>query len=252
MTNSSLRTETVSVPRPAGKPMSAYFACPPGTLPFPGVVVIHEIFGLNDNIRDIARRFAGEGYAALAVDLFSTGGRVACMARIFYGMMIHPLENGVMNDLRAALEFLGSRPEVDAKRLGAIGFCMGGAYALQMACVDKEKMRAASVFYGVNPRPLEAVARACPIVGSYPEQDFSAAAARALEPMLEKYNVPHDIKIYPGARHSFFNDQRPNYHPQAAADSWQRTLAFFNAHLKNAAFRTNIEEYDTSPPHRNR
>jgi len=233
MTNTTPHTETVNVPRPAGQPLSAYFARPEGPGPFPGVVVIHEIFGLNDNIREIAQRFTGEGYAALAVDLFSTGGRVACMARIFHGMLIHPLENGVVGDLRAALDFLGSRPEVDAKRLGAIGFCMGGAYALQMACVD-EKMRAASVFYGANPRPLEAVARACPVVGSYPERDFSAAAARQLEPMLEHYHIPHDIKIYPDARHSFFNDQRPSYHAEAAVDSWKRTLAFFNTHLKSA------------------
>lgn len=252
MTNLGLQIKSVSVPRSAGQSLSAYFACPEDTLPFPGVVIIHEIFGLNDNIREIAQRFAGEGYAALAVDLFSTGGRVACMARIFYGMLIHPLENGVVGDLHAALDFLGSRPEVDAKRLGAIGFCMGGAYALQMACVEGKKLRAASVFYGTNPRPLEAVARACPVVGSYPEQDFSASAARQLEPMLEKYHVPHDIKIYPGARHSFFNDDRPNYHPEAAADSWQRTLAFFNTYLKSPTFGTNVEEYDTSPPHRDR
>jgi len=232
-----LRTETVNVPRPAGRQMAAYFARPDGPGPFPGVVIIHEIFGLNDNIREIAQRFAHEGYAALAVDLFSTGSRAACLARIFYGMLMRPLENGVVGELRGALEFLRRRPQVDARRVGAIGFCMGGSYALQLACVA-EGMRAASVFYGMNPRPLETVARACPIVGNYPENDFTANAARQLEPMLEKFHIPHDIKLYPGARHSFFNDQGQAYHAEAAADSWKRTLGFFNTHLKGAETET--------------
>jgi carboxymethylenebutenolidase len=222
----------VDRPHAPGRPMQAYFASPAGAQPSAGVVVIHEIYGLNENIRDIARRFAGEGYTALAVDLFSTSNRVVCMARIFNGMLISSLKNGVVEDLQAALDFLRTRPEVDAARLGAIGFCMGGSYALQLACVAGG-LRAASVFYGQNPRPLEAVARACPIVGSYPEQDFSARAARQLEPMLEKYQVPYDLKIYPGARHSFFNDQGPAYQAEAARDAWQRTLAFFNAHLRD-------------------
>jgi carboxymethylenebutenolidase len=230
----SLHTVTVSVPRrrSSAKPMQAFFAAPVGAGPFPGVVVIHELFGLNANIRDIAGRFANQGYAALAVDLFSGANRAICMARIFYGLLIQPLKNGVVADLQAALDYLGALPAVDRLRLGAIGFCMGGSFALQLACTV-EGLRAASVFYGQNPRPLEAVTRACPLVGSYPEQDFTANAARRLEPLLEQYHVPHDVKIYPGARHSFFNEQGSSYHAEAAADAWQRTLAFFNDHLRN-------------------
>ena len=99
---------------------------------------------------------------------------------------------------------------------------MGGSFALQLACTADD-LRAASVFYGQNPRPLEAISRACPIVGNYPERDFTANAARQLEPMLERYHVPHDIKIYPGARHSFFNDQGAAYQAEAATDAWART-----------------------------
>jgi carboxymethylenebutenolidase len=236
MTNSTpdILEATVSVNRPhaVGRPLQAFLAIPSGPGPYPGVVIIHEILGLNDNIRDIARRFVREGYAALAVDLFSTASRVICMARVFHGMLLRPLQNGVVGDLQAALDFLGARPEVDRARLGAIGFCMGGSYALQLACVSSG-LRAASVFYGMNPRPLEAVTRACPIAGSYPERDFTANAARRLEPILEQARVAHDIKIYPGARHSFFNDKGPTYHAAAARDAWQRTLAFFNTHLQN-------------------
>lgn len=224
--------EMLRVPGAQGRVMDAHYSAPGGTGPFPGVVIIHEIFGLTDNVRDVARRFALAGYAALATDLFSTGPRVVCMLRVMYGILLRPLENDTVADLRAALDFLQARPQVDRSRVGVIGFCMGGSYALQLACVD-DTLRAASVFYGQNPRPLDAFARACPIVGSYPERDFTANAARQLEPVLEKYHVPHDIKIYPDAHHSFFNDTRPSYDSVAAEDAWQRTLSFFETFLKN-------------------
>jgi carboxymethylenebutenolidase len=240
VTNSipNMHSETVSVPRRRAsvQPMQAFFAAPAGPGPFPGVVVIHELFGLNQNIRTIAGRFANQGYAALAIDLFSGANRVICMARIFYGLLVRPLKNGTVGDLQAALDFLGAYPAVDHTRLGAIGFCMGGSYALQLACTV-DGLRAASVFYGQNPRPLEAVSRACPIVGSYPESDFTANAARKLEPFLERYQVPYDIKIYPDARHSFFNDQGSAFQAEAAADAWERTLAFFEKHLRNPSMK---------------
>ncbi len=215
--------------------MASYLALPEGEGPFPGVVVIHEILGLNENIREIADRFAREGYAALAVDLFFGANRVACMVRIFYGMLLRPLQNGILADLQEAIRFLGRQPELDARRLGVVGFCMGGSYALQLACVEGRRLRAASVFYGVNPRPLDAVAKACPIVGSYPERDFTARAARQLEPLLEEHGVAHDIKIYPGARHSFFNDHGAAHDPQAAADAWGRMMSFFRSYLSSPA-----------------
>jgi len=214
--------------------MDAYLARPAEGGPYPGVVVIHELYGLNDNIRDICQRFVGEGYVALAVDLFSNAIRPLCMARIFYGILVSPLRNGTLGELQAVIGALQGRPDVDPRRVGAIGFCMGGAYALQLACVSGD-LRVASAFYGNNPRPLEAVARACPIVGSYPENDYSAGAGRALDSALQRFNVPHDVKVYAGAKHSFFNDLGPNYHAHSATDSWARTLAFFTQHLQPTA-----------------
>ncbi len=213
-----------------GKAINAYLVRPEGLGPFPGVVIIHEIYGLNENIRDIARRFAAEGYAALAVDLFSGAPRIICMFRAFYGIMFRSMDNDMVRDLQAALDFLQEQKGVDPRRVGTIGFCMGGSYALQLACVDGD-LRAASVFYGQNPKPLEAVARACPIVGSYPERDFSAAAGRKLDEVMDKYQIDHDIKIYPDSAHSFFNDQGPSYNAEASADAWKRTLAFFQKHM---------------------
>jgi carboxymethylenebutenolidase len=221
---------TIERPGGASPGLRAYLALPERTSSSPGVVIIHEIGGLDDHTRGVAERFAREGYAGLAVDLFSTGSRLMCMLRIFNGILIRPLSNGVVGDLRASLEALAGRPEVDAGRLGVIGFCLGGSYALQLACVEG-RLRSASVFYGQNPRPLDAMARACPIVGSYPERDFTAAQARRLETALARQGVRHEIKIYPGARHSFFNETRRSYDPVAAADAWARTLAFFKENL---------------------
>ncbi len=107
MTNSDpgLRTMAVSVPQPRSPdhPMQAFIAIPAVYGQFPGVVIIHEILGLNDNIRDIARRFASNGYAALAVDLFSNANRAICLVRVFHGLLIRPLNNGVVADLQVGV-----------------------------------------------------------------------------------------------------------------------------------------------------
>jgi carboxymethylenebutenolidase len=223
------RTETVPIPNTSAD-VTAYFALPVGDGQFPGVVVIHEAFGLNDNIRDIARRFAAEGYAALAVDLFAGRNQAICMMRFLSGTFLNPFNHAAINDLKAALTYLEHHSNVDANRLGAIGFCMGGGFAVAWACTDP-RLQVIAPFYAVNPRPLDAVARACPVVGSYPENDFSKGMGKKLEAELGKHNIPHDIKIYPNAKHSFFNDQRGNYNAEATADAWARTLAFFQQHI---------------------
>jgi carboxymethylenebutenolidase len=228
---SKIETSVVVVPRADSKgSMDSFFAKPEGAGPFPGMVVIHEIRGLNDNIRQISQEFAEQGYAALAVDLFSNRNRAICMMQIFHGIMFRPLNNSMLADLNAAFDFLKQAQGVDADRIGAVGFCMGGAYALQMAITAKG-MKAASVFYGANPKPLEAVAEACPIMGSYPDKDFTTPMARELKTRLTKYNVPHDIKIYDNTQHSFYAQQRTPFEVDAAKDAWQRMLSFFAQHL---------------------
>jgi carboxymethylenebutenolidase len=120
--------------------------------------------------------------------------------------------------------------EVDAQRMGAIGFCMGGGFAIAWACTDS-RLKAIAPFYASNPRPLEVVKRLCPVVGSYPEQDFTARSGRALDSALTNHDIAHDIKIYPGAHHSFFNDTGRSYDKEAANDSWRRVLHFFGEKL---------------------
>ena len=227
----SLQTSMVAVPRADAKGvMESLFVKPEGTGPFPGVVVIHEIYGLNDNIRGIATRFAEQGYAAMAVDLFSNRNRAMCMMQIVHGMLIRPLKNATLADLRSTFDFLQKQTGVDSKRVGVVGFCMGGGYALQLAVTEKG-MKAASSFYGAVPKPLEAFVESCPIMGSYPVKDFSAQGARELDAALEKNNIPHDIKFYENTLHSFFNHPRTPIEEQAAADAWQRMLTFFETHL---------------------
>jgi carboxymethylenebutenolidase len=226
-----LRTtaQTVSIPAHSTRFISGYLVRPTTDRPFPGVVVIHEAFGLNDDIWQITERFAAEGYVALGVDLFAGRNRVICMARLIGGMILNPLNHAGIHDLQAALTFLSDDPNVDSNRLGAIGFCMGGNYAICLACTD-ERVRVVAPYYALNPRPLEAIARSCPVVGSYPQNDFTAAQARKLDAALTEHRIPHDIKIYPDTGHSFANRRR-TYNEPAAEDAWQRTLFFFKEHI---------------------
>jgi carboxymethylenebutenolidase len=208
-----------------------YLATPDEDGPHPGVVVIHEAYGLDDHIKGVARRFAGSGFTALAVDLFGGRNRAVCMARYMTGLLMGSTRGAGIDDLKTSLTFLAKQSAVDAQRMGAVGFCMGGGLAIAWACTDS-RLKAIAPFYGTNPRPLETVKRLCPVVGSYPEKDFTARAGRNLDRALTEYKIPHDVKIYPGAEHSFFNDTRGRYNPEAADDAWHRVVSFFNAQLR--------------------
>jgi carboxymethylenebutenolidase len=209
-----------------------YLAVPDGNSPHPGVVVIHEAFGLNDHIKDVTRRLADAGYATLAVDLFTGRNRAVCMARYMAGALGGSVNRYGVEDLKSALTLLATMTNVDPLRLGAVGFCLGGGFAIAWACTDT-RLKAIAPFYGANPRPLDVTRRLCPVVGSYPEKDFTARSGRALDRALTGFQIQHDIKVYPGTRHSFFNDTRPSFDREAANDSWSRLLNFFEEQLGN-------------------
>jgi len=145
-------------------------------------------------------------------------------------MLLGSVNRYGIDDLKAALTYLAQDRTVDAKRLGAIGFCMGGGFAIAWACTDS-RLKAIAPFYAANPRPLDVVSRLCPVVGSYPEKDFTANAGRALDRALDQNHIAHDIKIYPNARHSFFNENSTSHNQAAAEDSWARVIKFFGERM---------------------
>ena len=207
-----------------------FLALPTTKRGHPGVIVIHEAFGLNEGIKEVTRRFAAAGYVALAVDLFGGRNRAICMARFMAGMLRGSVDRYGIDDLKRALGYLVTLPEVDPDRVGAIGFCMGGSFAIAWACTD-ERLKAIAPVSASNPKPIEAVRRLCPVVGSYPERDFTTSAGRALEVQLTSSGIPHDIKFYPRAPHSLLNEDAGGFNREAADDSWARVMSFFGTHL---------------------
>ncbi len=218
-----------------GVRLGGYLSRPKGAGRYPGVTVIHENRGLTDHIRDVARRFAKEGFAALAPDLLSRAGGTASFASSgdATGAIGGLTQEGGDRDLRATFDYLRGLDAVRGDRLGVVGFCWGGANALRMATQVRE-LAAAVPFYGRNPSPLELVERiACPLLLIYGEDDpFIMPGVPALEAALKRYARPYEIKIYPGAKHAFHDDTNSDrYNPDAARDAWARTAAFFKRHL---------------------
>ena len=221
--------------------LDAHLAVPPtGEGPWPGVVVLHEMFGLNDDIRAQAGRLAAAGYLALAPDLYTRGGALRCLQGTFRALMKG--EGRAFADIEAARVWLERRGDCTGK-VGVIGFCMGGGFALLTAARGFD---AAAPNYGVLPKDLDAtLAGACPMVASYGAKDRGIrGAAPKLEAALTRAGVVHDVKEYPDAGHSFFNRHHfgpfgplvrvagVGYHGPSAEDGWQRILRFFNRHLR--------------------
>ena len=229
---SQIKLSYASIQRPgsASPPLQAYQAMPTRDERLPAVLIVHEIYGLNDNMRNTAHRFAEQGYLALAVDLFSGSSRLVRRAQAMMGMAKRQLHHGILNDLQAALDYLEKLPDAHAEKLGVIGFGMGGSYALHLASQDR-RLRAAGVFFALQPQPFELSQNTCPIIASFPENDFTSEDGRQLQAALQKQGVSHDIKLYPQTLHSFTNETIATYNAPAAEDAWQRMLTFFNQHL---------------------
>jgi carboxymethylenebutenolidase len=223
-----LETETTFKTRES--PLKAFLARPDDEAKHPGLIVIHEILGLNENIREISRRFAQQGYATLAVDLFSAGNTAICIAQTMNAMFSASTDNLGTRRLISAVDYLSLQPFVDPTKIGAIGFCMGGNFAIALACEDK-RLKTIAPFYSRNPN-LKKIGGICPVVGSYPALDFTAKAGAKLKEVLDEAGVENDIKIYPKTLHSFMSNEVPfTFNEQASEDAWERTLSFFNKHL---------------------
>ncbi len=241
--NEGRRVAEVAIPASHGD-MDAYVAMPPGAGPFPGVVVLHDALGMSSDLRSQADWLAGEGYLAVAPNLYYWGKRFACLRTTMRDAMRG--EGGTFSDLEAARTWLESHQQCTGN-IGVIGFCMGGGFAVLLA--PRPGWSVASVNYGGLPNDLESfLAGACPIVGSYGGRDVTLRSAPGrLESRLTRLNVAHDIKAYDDAGHAFMNDHtddevqrilvvlgwlsRSEHHPEAAADSRRRIVDFFSHHL---------------------
>ncbi|MQA98083.1 MAG: dienelactone hydrolase family protein [Streptosporangiales bacterium] len=220
--------------------MPVYLARPEGEGPWPGVVIVHDASGMGTDLRGQAEWLAGAGYLTAAPDLYYWGRRAACMFRF--------LREAPLGDVDAVRDHLAGRTDCSG-RIGVIGFCMGGGFALMLA--PGHGYSVASVNYGaLLPGVADpALEQACPIVGSYGGRDYLLrGAAERLRRTLTAGGVDHDVKEYPDAGHGFLNDHAKDdvpvpmriiagltgtrFHDVSARDARERILTFFARHLR--------------------
>ena len=212
-----------------------YFAAPADVAePLPALIVIHEWWGLNDNVRAMADRLAGEGYMVLAVDLY--GGKTADTPGAARALMLEVVEepDTAKANIRAAYEFL---EVAGAPRIGSLGWCFGGGWSLAAAQMFPDDLDASVIYYGQvtgdeeKLRPINA-----PILGLFAADDtgIKVESVEAFRGALERLRKEHEVHIYPGVGHAFANPTGKNYSAAAATDAWAKTLEFLERHLSDA------------------
>ena len=238
----------VEITTPRGR-MPAYAAVPTGAAPWPGVVVVHDFTGMSTDLRRQADWLAGAGFLAVAPDLYWWGSRLGCLWTIMGD--IGRRRGRTVDDVEAARAWCAAQQGCTG-RVGIIGFCMGGGYAVALA--PAPGWSAAAVNYGGCPKDAASwLQDACPVVGSFGGADRSPlgrSAGLRMERVLTELGVEHDVKIYPGVGHGFMNDPDPadltpllrlltrisgtRYDGEATADARRRIVAFFDTHLRGA------------------
>jgi carboxymethylenebutenolidase len=247
-------TVEIEIGLPGGGHLRGAVARPDRQGPRPGVVVLHEVLGDQPEMRAVCDVFAERGYVALMPDLFSSRGpRALCLSRTLIEASIGKPER-VTGYIDAARAWLAEQDDVDGDRIGVIGFCMGGGFALAYVAGGRPGVQVASVNYGEVPGEPQRLRGACPIVASYGRRDlFMRGRAERLRSNLERLGIEHDVKLYDDAGHSFmtqgnhpvgrlvFFPLRLGYVPHAADDAWQRVFAYFDARLQPDDQRSSTE-----------
>ncbi|MGL5080258.1 MAG: dienelactone hydrolase family protein [Microcoleaceae cyanobacterium] len=230
-----VEAEAVSYGSSNGTLMNGYLARATQTeQPLPALIVIHEWWGLNDNIRMMTERLAAEGYAALAVDLY--GGKVAETPEKAKELLMAAQKNpeSLKDNLRQAYQYLERQEK--APKIASIGWCLGGTWSLNTALLFPRQLDAAVIYYGggieTNPEKLKALDM--PILGIFGELDQNPAVAtvRQFEAALNGLGKSVEVKVYPNADHGFANPSGTRYNREAAEDAWMRTVTFLMNHLK--------------------
>ncbi len=236
-----------------GTDLRGYFAKPKGGANLPAIIMVPENLGIIEHRQDVTRRFAKAGYACITVDPYSrVGGQSPrdfkdATERRIKASLAAPDEQFVP-DVQAATDWMAARPDVEASRIGAIGYCSGGGTAYAWLCGQSKGIKCAVIFYGAprsrgDSRPdgkdLDRAANAsklqCPILIHHGDADRSVALdeAKRMVEALKKSSQPVEFHIYGGADHAYHDDTHPQYHGDAAKTSWQRTLDFFAKYLMN-------------------
>ena len=243
-TQPRIESRMIQYPSQDGTLIDAYLSRPTTPGPHPGVIVIMEAFGLIDHIKDVADRFAREGYVGLAPDMYTREGSPdpANMDQVMQTMFSVP-DSQAVADLEGGATYLKSEPGSNGK-VGAIGFCSGGRYTLTFACRSTNLDAAIDSAGGfiiqdehTPQRPVSPIdmvsSLSCPLLALFGEEDPSPSPAHAarLKEELDKHGKTYELRMYPNAGHAFFADYRDSYRPVAAQDMWHRVLVFYESHL---------------------
>ena len=227
----AVKTETVTY-KSGTETVSGFLAVPETPGKHPALILIHEWWGLMPWVKDQADKFAAAGYVALAVDLYR--GKTTEDPKVAREMATTLPRDRAMRDLEAAFGYLASRPDVKANRIGTVGWCFGGGWALRLA-THEPRLAACAISYGELKTDPEAIgAIRCPVLGNFGAEDqvIPPAKVRAFEAAMKKAGKSIDVKIYPGAGHAFqTSTEKDRYRPKATADAWKRMIAFFNRTL---------------------
>ncbi len=228
----SAKTEKVSF-KSGQETVSGYLALPDSGGRHPALVVIHEWWGLNDWVEEQARKFAEQGYVALAVDLYR--GKSAANPEEAHELMRGLPQDRAIRDMKAAFAYLATRHDVEKNKIGSVGWCMGGGLSLQLA-IHEPKLAACALNYGSMPTDATDIAKIkTPILGNFGADDrgITPEDVHAFEKSMKAAHKSVDVKIYDGAGHAFENpNNKDGYRPDAAKDAWARMVKFFGETLK--------------------